>query len=59
MSTFSLYLVGFLVFAAGLAIAAHLVGVPPIWIGVGVIILVGLGILTGVGKTRTKDESPE
>ena len=55
MSTFSLYLVGFLVFTAGLAIAAYLLGVPAMWIGVGAIVLVGLGILTGVGKTRAKD----
>lgn len=59
MSTFSLYLIGFLVFTAGLAIGAYLIGVPGLWIGVGVIVLIGLGILTGVGKTRTKDVSTE
>lgn len=59
MSTFNLYLIGFLLFTAGLAIAAYLLGAPPVWIGVGAIVLIGLGILTGVGKTRTKDVSAE
>jgi hypothetical protein len=31
--------------------------VPPPWIGVGAQILVGLGILTGVARTRQRDPS--
>jgi hypothetical protein len=31
--------------------------VAPRWIGVGVLILAGLGILTGVARTRQRDPS--
>ena len=55
MSSFSTYLVGFIVLILGLAVAAYLVGVPPTWIAVGVIVLIGIGILTGTSRTKTKD----
>jgi hypothetical protein len=55
--SFSLYLVGFIVLIVGLAIGAHLMHMPPRWIGVGVIVMVGLGILTGVTMTRGRDPS--
>ncbi|WP_321488628.1 hypothetical protein [uncultured Hyphomonas sp.] len=58
MSSFSLYLIGFVIFIAGLAYGAFLLGVAMTWIAVGAFTLFGLGILTGVGKTRTRDESP-
>jgi len=53
--SFSLYMVGYILFVVGLAMAAHLLHVPPRWIGVGVICLAGLGILTGVTSTRHRD----
>jgi hypothetical protein len=56
--SFSLYLVGFLVLIGGLSYGAYLAHVPQQWIIVGVIVLVGLGILTGVTGTRHKDPSP-
>jgi hypothetical protein len=55
--SFSLYIVGFIVMIIGLAMGAYLLHVPPRWIGIGVIILVGLGILTGVTSTRQRDTS--
>lgn len=55
MSSFGIYVIGFLIFTVGLAAAAYLLGAPPVWIGVGVVVLLGMGILTGVSKTRTKD----
>jgi hypothetical protein len=55
MSSFSTYLIGFVVLIIGLAVAAYLVGVPTMWIGVGVIVLIGIGILTGTSRTKTKD----
>jgi uncharacterized membrane protein len=55
MSSFSTYLIGFVVLIIGLAVAAFLVGVPQMWIGVGVIVLIGIGILTGTSRTKTKD----
>lgn len=55
MSSFGIYIIGFVVFAAGVAIAAYLLGAPPLWIGVGLIILLGIGILSGVSRTRRPD----
>jgi hypothetical protein len=55
--SFGIYVVGFIVMIVGLALGANLLHVPPRWIGVGVVVLVGLGILTGVAKTRQKDQS--
>lgn len=55
MSAFTTYLVGFFVVIIGLAIGAYLLNVPTTWIAVGVIVLVGLGILTATSRTRQKD----
>jgi hypothetical protein len=55
--SFGIYLVGFIVLIIGSATGAHLLHVPPRWIGVGMIIMVGLGILTGVTTTRNRDPS--
>ena len=55
--SFGLYLTGFIVLIVGLAFGAYLMHVPPRWIGVGVIVLMGLGILSGVATTRHRDPS--
>lgn len=58
MSSFSLYIIGFVIFIAGLAYGAFLLGLATTWIAVGAFTLFGLGMVLGVGKTRAKDESP-
>jgi hypothetical protein len=55
MSSFGIYLIGFIILIVGLAIAANLLGVPSLWIGVGVIVLIGIGVLTGVSRTKRPD----
>jgi len=55
--SFALYIVGFVVLIAGLAMAAYLIHVPPMWIGVGIVILAGIGIISAVGTTRQRDPS--
>ncbi len=55
MSSFSIYLIGFIIVIIGLAIAAVLLGLPALWIGVGVIVLIGLAVLTGVSRTKRPD----
>ncbi len=55
MSSFSIYLIGFIVLIIGLAVGAFLIGAPPLWIGVGAIVMIGIGILTGTSRTKTKD----
>jgi len=56
--SFGLYITGFLIVIAGLLYGASLMHVPAHWIVVGGIVLVGLGILTGVKATRQKDSEP-
>lgn len=55
MSNFAIYLVGFIILIIGLAIAASLLGVSTTWIAVGVIVMIGLGILMGVSRTKRPD----
>ena len=55
--SFGLYIVGFIVLIVGLALGAYLMHIPAQWIGVGVVVLVGLAILTGVTTTRQRDPS--
>jgi urea transporter len=51
-SNFGLYLTGFIILIIGLALGAHLAGAPTMWIVVGVICLIGIGILSAVKKTQ-------
>lgn len=55
MSSFALYLVGMLVLIGGLAYGASLAGLSTQWIAVGVVVLLGIGIVTAVSKTRRRD----
>ena len=57
-SSFGVYLIGFIILVIGLALGAHLAGVPSMWIAVGVICLVGIGILSAVKKTQGKPGGP-
>jgi hypothetical protein len=55
--SFGIYMVGFIVLIIGLGLGAHFMHVPPKWIGVGVVTMIGLGILLGVTSTRRPDPS--
>lgn len=55
MSSFSTYLIGYIVLIIGLTIAAFLLGAPPIWIVVGAIVMIGIGILMATTRTKPKD----
>ena len=55
--SFGLYSIGFVLVIAGLIYGAHFIHVPAQWIAVGAIVLLGLGVLTGVKATRQKDSS--
>jgi hypothetical protein len=55
--SFGLYALGFLIVIGGLIYGAHLMHVPTHWIAVGAIVLLGIGIVTGVQSTRQKDPS--
>ncbi len=51
MSQFQMYLFGFIVLIIGLSAAAYLLGAPPVWIAVGVIIMIGIGIMAATTRT--------
>jgi hypothetical protein len=53
--SFGLYAIGFAIVIGGLIYGAVLVHMPAHWIVVGAIVLLGVGILTGVKTTRQKD----
>jgi len=55
MSAFSTYVIGFVVLIFGLALAAYLLNVPPVWILVGVVVLVGIAIIAAVNRTKPMD----
>ncbi len=55
--SFAIYVVGFIIMLSGLMWGAHLMHVPPHWIAVGTIVLLGMGILTAVKNTRQRDPS--
>ena len=53
--SFGIYAVGYLILIAGIAYLAHLMHVPQSYIVAFAIIMVGVGIVSGVQRTRTKD----
>jgi hypothetical protein len=53
--TFALYVVGFLVFIGGVAWALITAGVRPLYVIIACVILLGIGIVTGATRTRSKD----
>jgi hypothetical protein len=53
--SFGIYIAGFVILLAGVLWGMSVAGVPVIWIGIVALILLGLGIITGVSNTRSKD----
>ena len=53
--SFAIYAAGYVLVIGGLIYGAHLMHVPAHWIAVGAIVLLGLGVLTGVTASRQKD----
>jgi hypothetical protein len=57
--SFALYLIGFVIVIGGVAWALMAAGVSTLYVGIMCVILVGIGILTGVTRTRSKDRPRE
>ena len=49
------YLIGTLILVAGLAYGASRAGVSQVWIIAGALVIIGLGLMGGIVKTRQKD----
>ena len=56
MSKFAAYMIGLVIFVAGVAFALDLAGVPGKWIAAAVLIAIGIGV--AAGATRTKRDDP-
>ncbi|MDB5928562.1 MAG: hypothetical protein JWR60_269 [Polaromonas sp.] len=55
--SFALYMIGFILFLSGVIWGAVVAGVPHLYIGIGSLIVLGIGIFSAVGRTRSKDPS--
>lgn len=55
--SFALYLLGFEIFLGGLIWGAVEAGIPQMYIGIGALVILGIGIFSAVSKTRSKDPS--
>ena len=55
MTNMIVFLLGTLLVVAGLAYGASRLGVSQVWIVVGALVIVGLGLMAGIVKTRQKD----
>ena len=53
--SFAIYVFGFLVLIGGVAWGLITAGVRPLYVAIACVIMLGIGILTGVTKTRSKD----
>ena len=51
---FAVYMIGFLVFMAGVVWAAVVVGVPQLYITIGALVLVAIGGLVALGRSRSR-----
>jgi hypothetical protein len=51
---FNLSLVGWVIVIAAVAIAAYRFGADPIWIAIGALLLLGLGIITSVKHSKPR-----
>ena len=55
MNWFNLSLVGWVVLIIAVAVAAYLLGAPPVWIAVGALALIGVGIIASVKSSKPTD----
>lgn len=57
MSNVSLYMIGVIIVIGALGYGAHLAGLDPTWIAIGLAVILGFGVMGAVTKTR-RPEAP-
>jgi hypothetical protein len=57
VSSLAIYITGFVILIGGLAYGASLAGLSTQWIVVGVLVLMGVAVASGVTRTRHRDPS--
>ena len=55
--SFGLYVLGFVILIVGLTMGAYMMHVPAHWIGVGIVVMAGIGLISAVANTRQRDPS--
>ncbi|KWR75065.1 hypothetical protein [Cupriavidus sp. IDO] len=55
--SFALYLIGVLLLVGGIAWGLSTAGLAPVYIGIACLIVLGLGVMAAVSRTRSKDPS--
>jgi hypothetical protein len=55
MTNMVIYFIGTLLVVAGLAYGASRLGVSQVWIIAGALVIIGIGLMGGIVKTRQKD----
>jgi len=51
---FNLSFIGWLIVIVALALVAYKFDVPPFWIGIGALLLLGVGIITSVSRAKPR-----
>jgi hypothetical protein len=54
---FALYMVGLVLLVGGVAWGLVTAGLAPVYVGIACLIVLGIGIMMAVSRTRTKDPS--
>ena len=54
MKSFWIFLIGTILVVAGVTFGMSQVGVPPIWIGITVLIILGIAVASGAGLTKKR-----
>lgn len=54
MNWFNLSFVGWVIVIAALALAAYKLDAPPVWIGIGALALLGVGIIASVRHSKPR-----
>jgi hypothetical protein len=49
---FNLALVGWIILIAAIAIGAYMLHAPPVWIAIGTLALLGIGVISAVSKSK-------
>ena len=55
--SFALYIVGLALLVGGIAWGLVTAGLAPVYVGIACLIVLGVGVMTAVSRTRSKDPS--
>lgn len=54
MNWFNLSVLGWVILIAAVAIAAYMMHAPPVWIAIGCLALLGVGVIMSVSKSKPR-----